>query len=222
VVIAFMFFAQHHVCDAYFVPAINVFVSKMKKSPNAWLKRWGDEAVAGATICALGCNGPEMFTNLIALYTGSDAGIGVVVGSEIFNLLIIVGLTIAAAPVLPLSIERVPFARDCFFYGVSIFLLYWALLDKAIEWYEAYILLTAAGVYVLAVYFTEDLVMAIPALRPAGGNGKDVEKADAKKKGKMHGVEVEVEEILHGRMADAHAAGPETWAIDPTSHGIYA
>ena len=36
----------------------------------------GVEAVAGATICALGCNGPEMFTNLISLYTGSDAGQG--------------------------------------------------------------------------------------------------------------------------------------------------
>ena len=38
-----MFFAQHHVCDAYFVPAINVFVGKMKKSSNKWLQRWGDE-----------------------------------------------------------------------------------------------------------------------------------------------------------------------------------
>ena len=45
-----------------------------RKSSNKWLQRWGDEAVAGATICALGCNGPEMFTNLISLYTGSDAG----------------------------------------------------------------------------------------------------------------------------------------------------
>lgn len=222
VVIGFMFFAQHHVCDAYFVPAINVFVSKMKKSPNAWLKRWGDEAVAGATICALGCNGPEMFTNLIALYTGSDAGIGVVVGSEIFNLLIIVGLTVVAAPVLPLAIARVPFARDCFFYGVSIALLYWALLDKAIEWYEAYILLAAAGVYVMSVYFTEDLVMAIPFLRPAGATKDPENGKEDKKKGKMHGIEVEVEEILHSRMADAHATGAETWAIDPTSHGIYA
>jgi len=44
VVIGFMFFAQHHVCDAYFVPAINVFVGKMKKSSNTWLQRWGDEA----------------------------------------------------------------------------------------------------------------------------------------------------------------------------------
>jgi len=65
-------------------------------------------------------------------------------------------------------------------------------------------------------------VMAVPFLRPAGA-AKDPEKgADAKKKGKMHGIEVEVEEILHSRMADAHATGAETWAIDPTSHGIYA
>lgn len=147
VVIGFMFFAQHHVCDAYFVPAINVFVGKMKKSSNTWLQRWGDEAVAGATICALGCNGPEMFTNLISLYTGSDAGIGVVVGSEIFNLLIIVGLTISAAPVVPLALERVPFARDCGFYALSIGLLYWALLDHAIEAYEAQRRLTALCPY---------------------------------------------------------------------------
>ena len=55
-----------------------------------------------------------------------------VVGSEIFNLLIIVGLTISAAPVVPLALERMPFARDCFFYALSIGLLYWALLDHAI------------------------------------------------------------------------------------------
>lgn len=62
----------------------------------------------------------------------ASPGIGVVVGSEIFNLLIIVGLTISAAPVVPLALERVPFARDCFFYALSIALLYWALLDHAI------------------------------------------------------------------------------------------
>jgi len=219
VVIGFMFFAQHHVCDAYFVPAINVFVGKMKKSDNKWLQRWGEEAVAGATICALGCNGPEMFTNLISLYTGSDAGIGVVVGSEIFNLLIIVGLTISAAPVLPLALERVPFVRDCMFYALSIALLYWALLDHAIEAYEAWVLLGAAGVYVACVYFTSDFVACIPAFRPDAV--ADVETA-SKKKGKMHGVEVAVEEILHGRMVDAHGGNAEKWNLDATAHGIYA
>merc|ERR1719343_1356816 len=164
--IGFMFFAQHHVCDAYFVPAINVFVTTMRSSPIKCAQRWGEEAVAGATICALGCNGPELFTNLISLYTASDAGIGVVVGSEIFNLLIIVGAATVCAPVLPLELERVPFTRDCFFYGLSICLLYWSLLDKAIEWYEAMILLGAAVVYVIAVYTTTDIVNCIPALRP--------------------------------------------------------
>merc|ERR1719218_113928 len=105
VFIAFMFYCQHHVCDAYFVPAINVFVDKMRSSSNPWLQRWGEESVAGATICALGCNGPELFSNLIALYTGSDAGIGVVVGSEIFNLLVITGCSTIAAPITPLKIS---------------------------------------------------------------------------------------------------------------------
>merc|ERR1740138_1433343 len=146
--IGFMFFAQHHVCDAYFVPAINVFVERMRASPIQCAKRWGEEAVAGATICALGCNGPELFTNLISLYTGSDAGIGVVVGSEIFNLLIIVGAAVIYAPVLPLQIERVPFTRDVLFYAFSIVLLYWALEDQAIEFWESEVLLGAAAVYV--------------------------------------------------------------------------
>merc|ERR1719443_872348 len=115
-VIALMFFAQHHVCDAYFVPAINVFVKVMKQRGN----RWGEDSVAGATICALGCNGPELFSNLLSLYTGSDAGIGVVVGSEVFNLLVIIGCSVLFAPKSPLDLERVPFTRDCLFYFVSI------------------------------------------------------------------------------------------------------
>jgi len=219
IVIGFMFFAQHHVCDAYFVPAINVFVEKMRKSKTGCLQRWGEEAVAGATICALGCNGPELFTNLISLYTGSDAGIGVVVGSEIFNLLIIVGCAVLAAPVLPLQIERVPFARDVFFYALSIVLLYWSLLDKAISWFEACTLLGAAAIYVMTVYFTTDVVNCL------GLKGPETTEAapSSRQKGKMHGIDVEVEEIVHSRMADGKNAGASAkWNLDATAHGIYA
>lgn len=226
VMIGFMFFAQHHVCDAYFVPAINVFVEKMRKSDKPCLRRWGEEAVAGATICALGCNGPELFTNLISLYTGSDAGIGVVVGSEIFNLLIIIGAAIMAAPVLPLQLERVPFTRDVFFYAVSIGMLYCFLLDHVIEWHECTMLLAAAAVYVVAVYFTTDVVNCIPALKPVETAPlEDGQKPGAapKKKGKMHGIEVHVEEIVHSRMVDGkNAGGKMDWNLDATAHGIYA
>lgn len=222
IVIAFMFFAQHHVCDAYFVPAINVFVTKMRNSKMKCAQRWGEEAVAGATICALGCNGPELFTNLISLYTGSDAGIGVVVGSEIFNLLIIIGAAIMAAPVTPLKLERVPFARDCMFYALSIILLYWALLDKAIEWYECTVLLCAAAVYVMCVYFTTDVVNSCPCLKPAQSAAAAIESG-GKNTAKIHGVEVEVTEINHSRMADGRHAGVSTkWNLDATEQGIWA
>eukprot|EP00929_Paragymnodinium_shiwhaense_P039484 TRINITY_DN2071_c0_g1_i3.p1 TRINITY_DN2071_c0_g1~~TRINITY_DN2071_c0_g1_i3.p1 ORF type:complete len:562 (+),score=174.78 TRINITY_DN2071_c0_g1_i3:61-1746(+) len=214
--IAFMFYCQHHTCDAYFVPAINVFVDKMRSSSNPWLQRWGEEAVAGATICALGCNGPELFSNLIALYTGSDAGIGVVVGSEIFNLLIIVGASVVFAPTLPLQIERAPFTRDCSFYFVSIVLLYWALMDKAISFFEAKVLLAAALAYVLAVYFTTDIANMI-----VGKKDDVVAAATGGQKGKMHGVEVDVQEVLHSAMTDGKRPSHKM-DLQPTDAGIYA
>lgn len=31
-----------------------------------------------------------------------------------------------------------------------------------------------------------------------------------------------MEEILHGRMADAHGGVTAKWNVDPTAHGIYA
>jgi len=201
-IIGVMFFAQHHVCDSYFVPAINVFVDKMKARGS----RWGDEAVAGATICALGCNGPELFSNLVALYTGSDAGIGVVVGSEVFNLLIIVGATVLAAPSIPgmaksLDLDRIPFIRDCLFYFSSIIMLYWVMQDKQVQLYEACVLLAAAVVYVIAVYCTEDIKNCLGSLKATEANAEAADNVDIeqpKSFAKIHGIEVEVQTIIHG------------------------
>jgi len=235
-IIALMFLAQHHTCDAYFVPAINVFVDKMRSSPNKWLQRWGEESVAGATICALGCNGPELFSNLISLYTGSDAGIGVVVGSEIFNLLVIVGCSTLAAPMTPLPLERLSFTRDCIAYAVSIILLYWALQDKQIDYNESRGLLACAVVYVTAVYFTKDFESKGDNHE---GNGTTKSKASEltmgaqpsfkvtkdsqpskivqKHSAALHGIEVEVEEIFHGRMVDGHHGTSLTQVLDASS-----
>jgi len=226
-IIAFMFFAQHHTCDAYFVPSINVFVTKMRGSESKWLQRWGQDSVAGATICALGCNGPELFSNLISLYTHSDAGIGVVVGSEIFNLLVICGSSVLAAPIIPLVLEKLSFTRDVVAYSISIALLYWALQDKVIQLKESCILLGSAVAYVIAVYFTKDLEiylgmegqedddyvnMAESGQSMEGGDlnklGRQVSptlrQKSRGKSGSYQGLEVNVEEIYHGRMVDGH------------------
>merc|ERR1719158_1922773 len=111
-------------------------MDKMGGSENKWLQRFGDPGVAGATFMALGANGPELFTNLFALFAGSDGGIGVVIGSEIFNLLVIIGASICSTPTLPLTLEKVPFARDVMFYTLSIVLLVWAMSDYNIQFSE--------------------------------------------------------------------------------------
>jgi len=233
-VIALMFFAQHHTCDAYFVPAINVFVTKMKGSPSKWLQRWGEQSVAGATICALGCNGPELFSNLISLYTHSDAGIGVVVGSEIFNLLVITGSSVLAAPIIPLALEKLSFTRDVLAYAISIAMLFWALADKKIQFHESVTLLSAAVGYVLMVYFTKDLETYLGMGEPDDDDYKKMVEGgepDSPTKllsrstaGSFRGVQVQVEEMYHGRMVDGHheAAHKHQWdgskgaaAIDP-------
>ena len=120
VIIAYCFAAQAKICDDYFVPAIEA-CSKQFKIP---------QDVAGATLMAFGCNGPEMFVNGIALFiTHTDVGVGCIVGSEVFNLLCIVGGSVLVAPILPLPIERYAFARDASFYAVATVMLGLVLAD---------------------------------------------------------------------------------------------
>ncbi len=45
--------------------------------------------VAGATLMAAGASAPELFANIVSIYTHSAIGMGTVVGSEIFNQLVI-------------------------------------------------------------------------------------------------------------------------------------
>mmetsp|Transcript_56628 Transcript_56628/g.157764 ORF Transcript_56628/g.157764 Transcript_56628/m.157764 type:complete len:534 (+) Transcript_56628:80-1681(+) len=211
-----MLFCQHRICEAYFVPALNVLMDRMGNSQNPWLKRLGDPGVAGATFMALGANGPELFTNLFALFAHSDGGIGVVIGSEIFNLLVIIGASVIATKTLPLQLERVPFARDVTFYAFSIALLVWALGDEKIVMSEALIMLCAGLSYWATVYFTEDI-----ANKLFGGKAV-VAASSGGKQAKVHGVVVEVEEIYHSRMADGHGHNVEEMDMQPTENGILA
>jgi len=220
--IAFMFYCQHHVCEEYFIPAINVLVSTANSSKNKWAQRWGDSAVPGATVMALGCNGPELFCNLISLYIGSDAGIGVVVGSEIFNLLVIIGASIIFCPKMPLVLERSSFVRDCGFYALSIALLVWALMINSpnqIDLFEAEVLLAAEFLFVICVYFTADVMGLIY------GKSEEVAPAEEDEQCKantaIHGIAVKVRQEFCGRMA-SKGVKDEPMNLDPTAAGVYA
>lgn len=127
-VVIYLFWAQSLVCDEYFVPSVQV-MSETFGIP---------DDVAGATVMALGCNGPELFVNVIALFiTHSAIGVGTIVGSDVFNLLLICSFSVLCAPKTPLELDMSRLTRDLTFYAFSIGLLYWVIHDGWVEWLEA-------------------------------------------------------------------------------------
>ena len=71
-------------------------------------KAWGmSERFIGLTIVAIGTSLPELCTSLVALYKGeNDIAVGNVIGSNIFNILFILGATSFISP-LNIGIESV-------------------------------------------------------------------------------------------------------------------
>jgi K+-dependent Na+/Ca+ exchanger-like protein len=142
--IFYMFYIMSVICDDYLVPTIDVICAKFQIP----------EDVAGATLMAFACNGPELLTNVSAIFvTDSSVGMGCIVGSAIFNVLVIVGACPIFAPGGKLDIPVQTFVRDAIFSAISIFILLWALPDVTLL--HASILLVMAFVYVFVVYKTK-------------------------------------------------------------------
>lgn len=137
--LAYLFWGMAYVCDDYFVRTIEV-ISERFQIP---------DDVAGATLMALGCNGPEMALNTISIFNPSNIGVGAVIGGEVFNVLVIIGCAMLATPAeyLPLRISNFSFFRDVLFYIISVLMLYHILKDGFISRGESLSLLVGAVVY---------------------------------------------------------------------------
>ena len=93
--------------------------------------------VAAASLMAVGSSAPELAIAAIALFRGSshgDIGIGTIVGSAVFNVLVITGVSALARP-LHITLKVV--LRDALFYVASIILLLITFMDGHIELIEA-------------------------------------------------------------------------------------
>lgn len=137
--LAYLFWGMAYICDEYFVRTIEV-ISERFRIP---------DDVAGATLMALGCNGPEMALNTISIFHPSDIGVGAVIGGEVFNVLVIIGTAMLATPemYLPLRISNFSFFRDVSFYMISVMMLYIILEDGQISRAESLSLIVGAAVY---------------------------------------------------------------------------
>ncbi|MCF7860564.1 calcium/sodium antiporter [Patescibacteria group bacterium] len=128
------------ICERYFVLSLDKIANKLKMNSD----------MAGATLMAVGSSAPELFVSLIAVFKpGQEAlGAGTIVGSALFNILVIIG---ASAMVRKAFIAWQPIVRDLSFYSLSIVLLIFSFWDGRITLMESSIFLLLYVIYVLAV-----------------------------------------------------------------------
>lgn len=129
------------ICDQYFVGSLDRVAKKMKLS----------HEVAGATLMAVGSSAPELFTSLFAALQGnshSDVGAGTIVGSAIFNILVIIG---ASALFKRAKLTWQPVIRDLLFYSLAIVVLLFSFWDGHISVFEALLFVSLYIGYVFSV-----------------------------------------------------------------------
>jgi len=131
------------VVDLFFISSLDKISRDLRLSSDA----------AGATLMAVGSSAPELFVALFAVIKPGEhqaIGIGSIVGSAIFNLLVIVG---AAAMVKKATLIKQPVIRDLFFYSTSVALLVYFVWDGKLTIGESLLFLGVYVIYVIAVVY---------------------------------------------------------------------
>ena len=126
----------------YFVDAASTIARKLKISP----------LIIGLTIVALGTSLPEFAVSLsgaLKSTTNADLSLGNIVGSNIANLTLILGISALMSPIL---VQKSIIKRDLPFAILAALTLlgfaFFFQLDKAIVWWEALIFLGLLTTYI--------------------------------------------------------------------------
>ena len=139
-IIAFYLLAQ--VSDKYFVVSLDKIAERFKMSHD----------MAGATLMAIGSSAPELFVALISVFKAGgehkEIGVGTIVGSALFNILVIIG---ASAMVRKAVLVWQPVLRDLLFYLLAILGLVFVFWDGNITIFESVFLVSLYALYLIAV-----------------------------------------------------------------------
>ncbi len=131
------------ITDEYFIVSLDE-ISKRLRLPNN---------VAGASLMAMGSSAPELAIAIFALFAAgganSDVGIGTIVGSAIFNILVITGVSAVANPA---HISWKVVTRDIVMYASGVVLLLVTIYDGQITLLEALLYLGVYAIYLLVLY----------------------------------------------------------------------
>ncbi|KAG6615406.1 Ca2 :Cation Antiporter (CaCA) Family [Phytophthora cinnamomi] len=148
--LGYIFVSLAIICDDYFVSALEKISDALALSPD----------VAGATFMAAGSSAPELFVSLadnVFKKPAESLGVGTIVGSAIFNILIIISLSgLLAGQVLKLDWR--PLLRDSLWYTWSIAVLAFAVWDGTIDVLDSVIMVCSYASYIGYMAFNERVV----------------------------------------------------------------
>lgn len=210
-ILIYMFYAQERVCAHYVMPSVSVMIHRQRQGGGSW----GEEGLAGATLVALGCNGPDFLTNFISqMYGTPEIGLGAVIGSEIFSTLLVIGL-VSVTSAAPLQLEVGLFTRDFLFYVLSVGALTGTLWDEKVDRWEAVVLFCLGLAHILVVYRSGWLMRQLGLSVPNVWGDFEV-KPDTI----VHGYRVSITELFHNRVAGA-PLDPSYWDIDAKPDGFW-
>jgi Ca2+/Na+ antiporter len=152
--ICVMFICIHVVCEQHFVVAIEQVVENSSLSPD----------VVGATIMAAGSSAPELFAALMGVIfrENKDVGVGTVVGSTVFNMLIIVGVSILVSPNQEILVSGRSLFRDCFFYFFSLCIFVGFVADGELSWLNSLFMVLFYIFYIVALFNWQKIKYCIP------------------------------------------------------------
>lgn len=130
------------ITDEFFIESLDEIAIRWKLPSN----------VAGASLMAMGSSMPELSISMLALMRAGDyseVGAGTIVGSAVFNILVITGVSALARPI---HITWRVVVRDIVFYTASIIMLLYFFTDGQVTVIDAGLLLGLYAVYIFVLF----------------------------------------------------------------------
>ncbi len=138
--------------------------------------------IIGLTIVGIGTSAPELFVSISSALSGSgDIAMGNVIGSNIANILLIMGVT---ATILPFPIERMQRRRDIPFMIAMTILVLMIANDKILPGFSANSLNRLDGIFLLLVFVG---YMCWVIVQKGKDPKKAIEEADEEAKSSLAG-----------------------------------
>jgi len=100
---------------------------------------------------AAGSSAPELFTSTMSLVSENatnELGVATIVGSAVFNIMVIVAATVLFTSQKQLKLDWKPVTRDCLFYLLAVCSVLLVMEDGRVYWWEGVTCVFMYGAYV--------------------------------------------------------------------------